>query len=61
MNERIKRRRLSGMQATKTKTKNEKRLSRVQATKNENEILKPVKPEVSKTEFFGSKVQEFKE
>ena len=45
------------MQATKTKTKtkNEKRLSRVQATKNENEILKPVKPEILKTEFLEAK------
>ena len=51
-NERMKRR-LSGMQATKTK--NEKRLSRVQATKNENEILKPVKPEFLKTEFLKVK------
>ena len=58
MNERMKRR-LSGMQATmtntNTKTKNEKRLSRVQATKNENEILKPVKPEILKTEFLKVK------
>ena len=52
-------RRLSGMQATNTKTntktKNEKRLSGVQATMNENEILKPVKPEVLKKEFLKVK------
>ena len=46
----MKRRRLSGMQATK----NDKRLSGMQAT----EILKPAKPEFSKSEFFGSEVQE---
>ena len=55
----MKKRRLSGMQATKTKTKintkSEKRLNGVQATKNENEILKPVKPEFLKTEFLEVK------
>ena len=51
----MKRRRLSGMQAINTKTKNEKRLSGVQATKNENEILKPVKLEFLKTEFLKVK------
>ena len=50
--------RLGGMQATKTKTKNEKRLSRVQATKNENEILKTVKPEFLKTEFLEVKFRD---
>ena len=49
----MKRRRLSGMQATNTK--NEKRLSGMQATKNENEILKPEKPEFLKTEFLKVK------
>ena len=41
------------MQATKTK--NEKRLSGMQAKKNQNEIRKPEKPELLKTEFLEAK------
>ena len=50
-------RRLSGMQATKTKTntKNEKRLCGMQAAKNENEILKPEKSEFLKTDLLEEK------
>ena len=43
---------------TDTKTKNEKRLSGLQATKNEDEILKPEMPEFLKIDFFGGEVQE---
>ena len=54
-------RRLSGMQATNTKTKikNEKRLSGLQATEIMfREILKPEKLEFLKIDFFGGEVQE---